>query len=186
MSGRRLSARYSASLPLELFCRGFHRCNRRFPDSVHSSMMIHSLKRQKFVDGRNRASGKHDQRQSRNMVSSHASTPARALRPAYARSLDRRRHPSPCSALPALSRQARVRKECCRGRAARLPRPSRDRHPCAGAGGIGVTSRSVPVDSAERTRTTTAVMLSLPPLPFASWINASTIRSGLARDTSSC
>ena len=38
MGGRQLSARYSASLPLELFCRGFHRCNRRFPGSVHSSM----------------------------------------------------------------------------------------------------------------------------------------------------
>ena len=38
MGGRQLSARYSASLPLELFCRGFHRCNRRFPEQAANTI----------------------------------------------------------------------------------------------------------------------------------------------------
>ena len=65
-------------------------------------------------------------------------------------------------------------------------RRTRCRQPCVRAGGIGVTSRSVLVDSAANTRTTTAVMLSFPPFMLASWIRASTIRSGLARDNRSC
>ncbi len=63
---------------------------------------------------------------------------------------------------------APARIKCCRGIAERFRQRYQNRHPCVRAGGRGVTSRSVLVDSAERTRTTTAVMLSLPPLTFAS------------------
>src|SRR4051812_4005340 len=110
----------------------------------------------------------------------------RVPRPVCARCRGRTRRRSACFDPRDLLPPAPARRECCRGRAAPPRRRSRRRQPLPRGGGTGVTSRSVLPASSARTRTTTAVMLSFPPLTLASWISASTILSGLARDISSC
>src|SRR5690349_3141434 len=118
--------------------------------------------------------------------SAHPSTPCRARRQVFWRCLCKTLRQSICAARRDSARPARERKECCRGTAARSWRRCRVRQALVRAGGTGVISRSVVVASAPSTLTTTAVMLSLPPLTFASWISASTILSGFARESSNC
>src|SRR2546423_3534071 len=98
----------------------------------------------------------------------HAWFPGRVRQRVFARCPDRKRRRQSCAPLRAPGLPAPARTECYRGKAVRRRQRNRCRHPCVRAGGIGVTSRSVFVDSAANTRTTTAVMLSFPPFMFAS------------------
>src|SRR5512138_3045691 len=111
--------------------------------------------------------------------------PFPAPRQAFSRFRDRTQRLQPSPGLRVKARRARSRKECCRGKAVLRLRQFQfglPLHPCDRPCGTGVTSPVANRVSAVMTFTTIAVMLSIPPLLFASAIMALTILSGVALD----